>query len=68
MECHDCGKECGDDEKLYLHSQCHPQDPTWAILDRGKDELEIVCAVCRKIICKFKVSPLMPNGSHSSNI
>ena len=54
MECHDCGKECADD-KLYLHSKCHTGDPTWAILDQEKSELEIICAVCEKLICKFKV-------------
>jgi len=51
MEC----EECGNDEKLYLHSKCHIDVPTWAILDQKKSELEIICAECGELIVKFKV-------------
>ncbi len=55
MECNDCG----EDGKLYLHSNCHTKEPTWAILDQEKSEVEIICAVCEKSICKFKVLRLV---------
>lgn len=57
MECNDCG----EDGKLYLHSKCHMGDPTWAVLDQEKSELEIICATCEKPICKFKVLRLINN-------
>ena len=56
MECHDCGKDVEHD-RVYLHSKCHVGSPTWAILDQEKSELEIICSVCEKQICRFKVSP-----------
>lgn len=51
MEC----EECGCEGKLYLHSRCHVESPTWAVLDQEKSELEIVCAECELPIVKFKV-------------
>jgi uncharacterized CHY-type Zn-finger protein len=51
-ECSTCGEE---NEKLYMHSRCHTDIPTWAILDKEKSELEIICAKCEKTITKFKV-------------
>ena len=48
--------ECGENSsKLYLHSICHIESPTWAILDKEKSEIEIICAECNKSIVKFKV-------------
>ncbi len=60
MECEMC--EEGED-KLYLHSKCHMGDPTWAVLDQEKGELEIICAVCEKPICKFEVKERL-NENH----
>jgi hypothetical protein len=47
-----CGEES---EKLYMHSRCHIDVPTWAVLDEKKSELEIICSKCGKSITKFKV-------------
>jgi len=55
MECNECGK----DGKMYLHSKCHTEDPVWAILDEEKSELEIICSVREKLICKLKVIRLL---------
>jgi hypothetical protein len=51
-ECSICGE---GSEKLYMHSRCHTEEPTWAVLDEKKSELEIICAKCGKPITKFKV-------------
>ena len=54
MECQ-CG-ECGKTGKMFLHSKCHIGAPTWAVLDQENNELEIICSVCDKPICKFKLA------------
>jgi hypothetical protein len=41
-----------------MHSRCHIKEPTWAILDQEKSELEIICSKCEKSITKFKVADL----------
>lgn len=51
-ECSVCGE---GNKKLYMHSRCHMEEPTWAILDQEKSELEIICAKCENPIVKFKV-------------
>ena len=51
-KCSQCGE---NSSKLYLHSMCHIGSATWAILDKEKSEIEIVCAECEKSIVKFKV-------------
>ena len=51
-KCSGCGE---DSSKLYLHSACHMESPTWAILDTEKQEIEIVCAECEKSIVKYKI-------------
>jgi len=51
-KCSSCGE---GSEKLYMHSRCHIEEPTWAILDEEKNELEIICAKCRQSITTFKI-------------
>lgn len=50
MECSDCG---GDDH-VYMHSQCHPKSPTWVNYSEGY--LTIECAECDKVITVIKVA------------
>ncbi len=38
---------------MYLHSRCHPSEPTWAFVLNGV--LTVECAVCRKHIVSIKV-------------
>jgi len=52
LECEGCGE---DTVHVFLHSRCHIESPTWAVLNQETGELEIICAECRKPICKFKV-------------
>jgi uncharacterized CHY-type Zn-finger protein len=48
--------QCGENSsKLYLHSICHIESATWAILDKEKSEIEIICGECKKSIVKFRV-------------
>jgi hypothetical protein len=45
---------CGVGGPMYLHSRCHPEYPTWSVLD--KDILTICCVVCDKTVASFRVS------------
>ena len=47
--------DCGCSGQLYLHSRCHPESPTWAVLDQETSELELICAECETPLAKFKV-------------
>ena len=49
---HTC-EQCGDDSSLYLHSRCHPESPTWAVLSGAT--LTIECAECEKVVARFTV-------------
>ena len=42
-----------DDEGMYVHSACHVNSPTWAIL--AGDVLTIECATCHAVITRFRV-------------
>lgn len=50
---HGCCEVCGDDSSVYLHSRCHPEAPTWAVL--SGDILTIECAVCSEAVKRFIV-------------
>ena len=41
-------------EPAFIHSRCHPEAPTWAVLDGKK--LTIECAECVADIVTFTVS------------
>jgi len=45
---------CNCTGPLYIHGRCHPDAPTWAIVDHGV--LTIECAECKKLITKFKLA------------
>lgn len=55
-QCENCG---GETDKLYLHSRCHIESPTWAILDQKNQEVEIICSECKAPIVKFKVLQIL---------
>jgi hypothetical protein len=44
---------CGDEGSLYLHSRCHIQSPTWAVL--SGDVLTIKCAECEAVVVRFRI-------------
>ena len=46
----DCG-HYSSDEWMYLHSRCHPSDPTYCKV-KG-NTLIVECAVCDKLITTF---------------
>lgn len=45
------GSEHGDD--IYLHSRCHPAEPTWAIFRQG-GLLTLICAKCETPIATLQ--------------
>lgn len=52
-KCELCG--CSEDT-LYLHSRCHIQHPTWAVLIDGGKRLRIECAVCGAEVGTFPLA------------
>lgn len=50
-------ESCGDDGSLYLHSRCHPDKPTWAVL--SGDVLTVECAECEAVIVRFHISGIV---------
>ena len=42
-------------DELYIHSACHLNSPTWAVYRPNADELEIICAECKKHITTFNL-------------
>lgn len=51
-EAHSC-EACGAEGAVVLHSKCHTESPTWAVL--YGDTLTIECAKCGKMVTRFKV-------------
>jgi hypothetical protein len=43
---HDDGERC--DGSLYMHSNCHPDRPTWAVYQNGT--LRVECSKCKREI------------------
>lgn len=44
-EIKDCDHEC---DEFYMHSECHPVEPTWL---RIKDGIyDLICAECEKVV------------------
>ena len=54
-KCQEPGCGCGG--RLILHSRCHPEAPTWVILDR--DVALVVCSVCGNTISGLRVTGLV---------
>lgn len=48
----ECDDEC-DDEFLFIHSKCHPDAPTWAIINKLNNKIAIVCSECESFIVLF---------------
>lgn len=47
--------ECTHEDGAYfLHSNCHPRVPTWAMYQHGA--VTIICAECHKIVCQIAVA------------
>jgi hypothetical protein len=42
---------------LYLHSNCHPEMPTWTHYNAVSGTLRIECALCGHPIVRIAVSP-----------
>lgn len=40
--------------RMYMHSRCHPDFPTWTFYHEGK--LTVECAVCRQPIVTAEVA------------
>ena len=49
-------EECGDDGAIYLHSHCHPNTPTWAVVTG--DVLTIECAQCEGVVARFIIQAI----------
>lgn len=41
---------------MYLHSNCHPQAPTWAVYQKDTGVVIITCAICGSIATGVKVA------------
>jgi hypothetical protein len=41
---------------LYLHGNCHPSEPTWAVYNAVSGTLTIECAVCGNDIIRIAVA------------
>ena len=46
--------DCGEGDHIYMHSQCHPDSPTWVNYSEGY--LTIECAECDAVITVIKVA------------
>ena len=46
-------ERCDNTGPMYVHSRCHPNVPTWAILTG--ELLSIQCAYCKRVIVRFRV-------------
>lgn len=54
----DRGVACGhEDQTMYFHSRCHPDEPTWSYYDRDKGTVTVECAMCRNTILTIQVAP-----------
>ncbi len=56
-----CCSECGEDTNvLYLHSECHPDSPTWTRVELAENgELEriiVACAECERHIFTYEIN------------
>jgi|GEM_PF-3773028 len=54
-------KECGEDVNvLYLHSECHPDSPTWTRVELAEDgelaRIIVECAECEKHIFTYEIN------------
>lgn len=42
------------DSEMYIHSNCHPEAPTWCIYDGGV--LSVICSECENYIADILVA------------
>jgi hypothetical protein len=52
-KCEDCDAEHAE---VYLHSRCHPEEPTWAVV--SGHTIRIECSVCEDTIVTLPLGPL----------
>ena len=55
-ECGNPNCDHSDHRHLVLHSQCHPEMPTWARYDKVTGILTLTCAVCDKPVSGLKIA------------
>jgi len=51
-------EQCANcNDKIYIHSKCHPESPTWAIYSSERETVMIECAECRSELITFRLNP-----------
>jgi hypothetical protein len=61
MICEACGKE---HHQMVLHARCHPESPTWAIVNSEHEAITITCAQCGEhvVTLSLKEVPIRREG------
>lgn len=52
---HSCG-DCGSQQNvLFIHQRCHPNEPIQASINKTENVIRIECALCERLVAAYKI-------------